>query len=692
MSGPKDIRSSGSVSESSAAQNLIQHDQQEEERSDYPLLVQKAQLKHHIRHKLSDALDNNKSQMYEVHAADDTMANINTEDGLAFLNIVNSSCKPLHDEPSSRDPMVETSSNSGSSSDANEPVCTQLLTQLNTAYTHLAPDAQALFSNQDIGGIAPLTGIQLVVPKPPKNYAFTSWNWPIIRKTFFWSLMSIFAGSIAFAIGIIATMPKSCDPAVEWWQGSFFYEIFPASYQDSYQNDGIGDLNGIAHRLDYLDSLGVRVVRLNPIFKSQKYPLDFTEAQSLTEIDPVLGSLRDFQNLIAAVHDKKMSLVLDLPLHPYVKDFGDEPVNYTLTDRLKRDIMASSDLPSSDETMRSLLSAPSKLETVLKSVPEEGNLLENHPVTKALEFWKELGVDGFYLKGLERYTDEINFSVLLRYWKGLLGPKRILMCSQNALDTAQGLSKKSILNRMDLIDVTLRVANGTRSIKNQVSKVLKGPLFQKAGNPWVHWSTGSVDTPRLASVLKMANASVAVAIMGMMLPGTPSVFYGDEVGLLNAEEKMDQNLAHLSHLVPMRWDNQNENDQAFTKALKNPWIPASAKPADSNLTGLLSKMSELRSKTTTIYVKAILKNKEAIANGDVRYSANEIIVIERWYPRRNTYVFVANLGVGTQTKDLSTLYYGGHVVVGSDNKLEQNIYFRELTIPAGEAFVIKLDK
>ena len=45
--------------------------------------------------------------------------------------------------------MVETSSNSGSSSDTNEPVCTQLLTQLNTAYTHLAPDAQALVSKID---------------------------------------------------------------------------------------------------------------------------------------------------------------------------------------------------------------------------------------------------------------------------------------------------------------------------------------------------------------------------------------------------------------------------------------------------------------------------------------------------------------------------------------------------------------
>ena len=64
------------------------------------------------------------------------------------------------------------------------------------------------FSNQDNGGIQPLTGIQLIVPKPPKNYSFMSWNWPIIRKTFFWSLMSIFAGCIAFAIGVIATMPQ----------------------------------------------------------------------------------------------------------------------------------------------------------------------------------------------------------------------------------------------------------------------------------------------------------------------------------------------------------------------------------------------------------------------------------------------------------------------------------------------------
>lgn len=75
-----------------------------------------------------------------------------------------------------------------------------------------------------------------------------------------------------------------------------------------------------------------------------------------------------------------------------------------------------------------------------------------------------------------------------------------------------------------------------------------------------------------------------------------------------------------------------------------------------------------------------------------RYADDEIIVIERWYPRRNSYVFLANLGNKSQMKDLSFLYYGGQVVVGPLYRLNKDVYFKELTIPPGEAFVIKLDK
>lgn len=322
-----------------------------------------------------------------------------------------------------------------------------------------------------------------------------------------------------------------CDPPVEWWQGNLFYEIFPASFQDSYNNDGFGDFNGIVDRLDYLESLKVKTIRLNSIFPSENYPYDFKNVKSLTDIDPKLGTSTDFSDMVTDVHQRNMKLILDLPLHPYVKNL--EPIlgiNKTF-DRLKSEETLLN-IPSRRETVESLSQAPTQVN--LKYVPPTSyqmdvDYLNENIVTKAVKFWRERGVDGLYLKGLEHYTNSTNFIVLLRYWKTMLGDDRILMCSEEALKNTNEVTTNAILNIVDLVDVKLDVANGTKSIKSQVLRVFEGLLFQKAGYPWAHWSTGSVDTSRLASTLKVANASVAIAMMGMMLPGTPSIFYGDEV-------------------------------------------------------------------------------------------------------------------------------------------------------------------
>ncbi|XP_058809476.1 neutral and basic amino acid transport protein rBAT-like [Phymastichus coffea] len=614
---------------------------------------------------------------------DRTLSNINSEDGLAFLNIVNSSCKAMHDEPSSRDPMLETSSEGGSSSDTNEPVCTQLLTQLNTAYTHLAPDAQALFYNQ---GEPPLTGIQLVVPKPPKNYSFMSWNWPVIRKTFFWTLMSIFAGCIALAIGVIATMPRKCEPPVQWWQGSLFYEIFPASFQDSYGNDGVGDLQGITNRLQYINSLGVQTIRLNSIFPTNDYPTDYDkEVQSLMKIDPRLGSLSDFDNMVSNIRSRNMKIILDLPLYPYVKNFGDHVEKRNLSDH-QETITNTGPLPPYRETRDTLKTAPYEYPTRVEPVIVSS--LDDHELTKAIRFWQHKGVDGFYLKGLEHFVNETNFMPALRHWKTIIGSERIFMCSEKALNNAVYTdARNAIMHRVDLIDVFLAVSNDTESIKSQVIKIIKGPLFEKSGYPWIHWSTGSVDSPRLASTLPVANASVAIAMLGMMLPGTPNIFYGDELGMLNSDKAVHLNRYQLAF---MNWLHTINNDDK--KPASKTWMPTSAEPAVPNLNSLIHEMAKLREETPSIYVKSVVKHNEAQANCDVRYTKDEVIVIERWYPRRNTFVFVANLGIKTQIKDLSALYYGGYIVVGPDYKLHQNIYFKELMISPGEAFIIKLDK
>jgi glycosidase len=338
----------------------------------------------------------------------------------------------------------------------------------------------------------------------------------------------------------IISFTTRCDPPVEWWQGSLFYEIFPASFEDSYKNDGIGDFRGIINRLDYLKDLGVKGIRLNSIFLAKKYPQQYMNIESLTEVDSNLGTLADFDDLVSAIHKRNMTLILDLPLYPFVKNLGKEFVNNNATEQSNNpkgeEISTLISLSSHHKTLETLLSAPVQGVTNIEDFDTSDNEITiesaaSDEVTQAIDYWQKREVDGFYLKGLEHYTNQTNFVSALRLWKSILGPYKILMCSEKALLSAPSDSRNAILNRMDLVDVMLGVANGTRNIKDQVSKIQKGLLFQKAGYPWVHWSTGSVDTPRLASTLQVANASLAVALMGLMLPGTPSVFYGDEVTL-----------------------------------------------------------------------------------------------------------------------------------------------------------------
>ncbi|XP_046141397.1 neutral and basic amino acid transport protein rBAT-like isoform X2 [Osmia bicornis bicornis] len=646
-----------------------------------------------------------------------TLENINKEDGLnEFMNIVNSSSRVLNDEPSSRDPMVESTS-SGSSSDTNGPVCAQLLTQLNTAYQHLAPDAQAL----ENGGKPPLVGIQLVVPKPSKDYRFMKWNWPLIRKTCFWSLMSVLAGCTALVIGVIATMPRKCDPTVQWWQGSVFYEIFPASFQDSSKGgDGIGDIRGIAMRLDYLKELGIRGIRLNSIFPAAHYPEYYSNIDNLTDLNEHLGTLDDFATLVRQVHRRNMSLLLDLPLYPFVKTLVEDDasvgkINKTEKavrfERERRDVTDNDDRDDDDPVLQEIIpTTPSMsvqaIREALSSIPppldqsQQEALFSNplkavteNSVTIAIRTWLQRGVDGFYLKGLEHYVDEDSFASNLKHWKSILGSERILICHVDALNAAKSVAaRNSILTRIDLLDVTLRVANGTKQIKRQVEDITRGVLFEKAGYPWVHWSIGGVDSARIASTISVKNATMAATLLGMMLPGTPSIFYGDEIGIVDCECEDHKDLSHVHNLAPMYWEKNDGSDNKFASIGVTAWLPEATKPLETSLMGTIAEMADLRSQTTPIYVKAVLKQNQVLANCDIRYADDEMIVIERWYPRRNSYVFVANLGNETQTKDLSFLYYGGHVVVGPTYRLNRDVYFKELIIPPGEAFVIKLDK
>src|SRR6266700_2706124 len=100
----------------------------------------------------------------------------------------------------------------------------------------------------------------------------------------------------------------------EWWHSTTIYQIYPRSFQDS-NRDGVGDLRGILRRLDYLAELGIGAIWLSPIFKSPMADFGY-DISDYTNVEPIFGTLADFDDLLAKDHAHHIKIVLDfVPNH-----------------------------------------------------------------------------------------------------------------------------------------------------------------------------------------------------------------------------------------------------------------------------------------------------------------------------------------------------------------------------------------
>jgi len=107
-------------------------------------------------------------------------------------------------------------------------------------------------------------------------------------------------------------MPSTQMIDTEWWRGAVIYQIYPRSFQDS-SGDGVGDLHGIARRLDHVAKLGVDAVWISPFFTSpmQDFGYDISDYR---DVDPLFGTLADFDALIARAHELGLKVIIDLVL------------------------------------------------------------------------------------------------------------------------------------------------------------------------------------------------------------------------------------------------------------------------------------------------------------------------------------------------------------------------------------------
>lgn len=110
----------------------------------------------------------------------------------------------------------------------------------------------------------------------------------------------------------------------DWWRGAVVYQIYPRSFQDS-DDDGIGDLKGITHRLDHVARLGADAIWLSPVFRSPMADMGY-DVSDYCDIDPLFGTLEDFDTLVARAHDLGLKVIIDQVIshssdqHPFFAD------------------------------------------------------------------------------------------------------------------------------------------------------------------------------------------------------------------------------------------------------------------------------------------------------------------------------------------------------------------------------------
>ena len=117
------------------------------------------------------------------------------------------------------------------------------------------------------------------------------------------------AGTRADGVGMERQMAEGSNARTEWWRGAVIYQIYPRSFLDT-NGDGVGDLPGIEARLDYVASLGVDAIWISPFFKSPMADFGYDIAD-YRDVDPLFGTLDDFDRLLAKAHSLGIRVMID---------------------------------------------------------------------------------------------------------------------------------------------------------------------------------------------------------------------------------------------------------------------------------------------------------------------------------------------------------------------------------------------
>jgi alpha-amylase len=345
---------------------------------------------------------------------------------------------------------------------------------------------------------------------------------------------------------------------------SVFYEIFPMAFYDS-NGDGIGDLNGIKAKLDYLKDLGIEGVWLMPINPSPSYhKYDVT---NYYEIDPKYGTISDFKQLLAEAHKKDIKVIIDLVInhtssgHPWFREAISSKDNFYRDWYIWAD--ENTNTMARGEWNQQLWhgSGDNKFYGTFWSGMPDLNF--DHPEVRAEmikigTYWlKDIGVDGFRIDAVKHVYPEQEVDKNYDWWKQFRAEMQ--KAKKDAFIVGEVWAPASVVGpflqhglssafNFDLSEKILASAGQERDAG--IAHALKRTRdYYKKMNPEFFDSTfiTNHDMERVKSQLfgSVNNAKMAASLL-LTLPGTPFLYYGEEIGMEG--RKPDEHIRE-----PMLW-------------------------------------------------------------------------------------------------------------------------------------------
>ncbi len=465
-----------------------------------------------------------------------------------------------------------------------------------------------------------------------------------------------------------------------WWQDGVVYQIYPRSFQDS-NGDGVGDIAGILERIDYLRWLGVTAVWISPIYPSPMADFGYDVA-SYVDIDPLFGSLQDFDLLVRELHARAIRLILDFVpnhtshRHSWFEESRASRGNGKRSWYVWRDPAADGGPPNNwlSEFGGPAWTLDPQTEQYYYHayLPEQPDLNWREPKVEAamhevLRFWLDRGVDGFRVDAIHMLLENETFedNPVNPQWRPGMSPARRLLRVNSSdrpethafiarmrrvLDDypdrvfigeaylpidrlmryyGESLSGFHLPFNFHLINVPFRARAIAELVREYEAALPRGG--------WPNWVLGNHDKSRALTRLGGELQARLAALLLLTLRGTPTLYNGEEIGMHDVpippehvQDPWERNVPGLGLgrdpcRTPMQWD--ASANAGFTRGF--PWLPIAD---DFRICNVTAKMAD-RSSILWLYRRLLtLRDAEpALSTGAWRqvFVDDDILVFAR---------------------------------------------------------------